>query len=157
MNGRERILAMIEGKPVDRLPFMPITMMFASDVLGVPYRQYATDFHTLAEAQIQTARMFDFDYVSCISDPAREAADLGATVEFFENQPPAIVESQALLAEKSRLSGLRLPDLSRPGRMKDRIEAARLLKDRIGREKLVEGWVEKGLAPWLPTCAGSIT
>jgi MtaA/CmuA family methyltransferase len=142
MNGRERIQAMIEGKPVDRLPFMPITMMFAADVLGVPYRQYATDFRLLVEAQIQTARMFDIDYVSCISDPAREATDLGAQVEFFENQPPAIVESQALLADKSLLNGLRLPDLSRTGRMKDRIQAAALLRDRIGAEKLIEGWVE---------------
>lgn len=142
MNGRERILGMIRGEPVDHLPFMPITMMFAADVLGVSYRQYATDFRELVEAQIRTVRMFDIDYVSCISDPAREATDLGAQVEFFDHQPPAIVESQALLADKSRLNGLQLPDLSRLGRMKDRIQAAALFKERIGREKLIEGWVE---------------
>ena len=100
MNGRERIVAMLEDRPVDRLPQMPITMMFAADRLGVPYGQYATDHRLLVEAQIVTAEKFDFDYVSCISDPAREAADCGATVQYFDNQPPAIDENWTLLADK---------------------------------------------------------
>ena len=33
MTGRERILAMLEGRPVDRLPLMPITMMFGLAML----------------------------------------------------------------------------------------------------------------------------
>ena len=32
MNSHDRILAVLEGRPVDRLPRMPITMMFAADV-----------------------------------------------------------------------------------------------------------------------------
>lgn len=31
MTGKQRVLAAIEGKPTDRLPLMPITMMFAAD------------------------------------------------------------------------------------------------------------------------------
>ena len=91
MNGRQRILAMIEQRPVDRLPLMPITMMFAADHAGVPYGSYATNHEVLADAQVQIARAYDFDYVSCISDPAREAADCGAEIQFFDDQPPAIV------------------------------------------------------------------
>jgi MtaA/CmuA family methyltransferase len=142
MTGRERVLAMIDGRPVDRLPLMPITMMFAADLAGVSYRSYATDHRVLAGAQVRVAEAFGFDYVSVISDPAREATDLGAAVEFFEDQPPAIVESRALLEDKARLKSLRLPDLSAPGRMRDRIEGVALLKERTGGEPLVEGWVE---------------
>ena len=64
MNGRDRILAMIESRPVDCLPLMPITMMFAADQIGVPYGRYATDYRVMVEAQIRTAEKFDFDYVS---------------------------------------------------------------------------------------------
>ena len=71
MTGRERVLAMIEGAGVDSLPLMPITMMFAADRYGVRYRRYACEHRTLVEAQLRTAEEFDFDYVSCISDPAR--------------------------------------------------------------------------------------
>jgi len=142
MTGKERVLAMLDGQPVDHLPLMPITMMFAADTAGVRYRDYASDHRVMAEAQIRTAERFGLDYVSSISDPAREASDLGATVEWFDHQPPAIVESRALLAEKAALLRLAMPDPSAAPRMSDRVEAVRLLRQRAGREKLVEGWVE---------------
>ncbi|MCX6632976.1 MAG: hypothetical protein NTW28_35720, partial [Candidatus Solibacter sp.] len=87
MTGKERILAKLRGDPTDSLPLMPITMMFAADLAGVPYIDYARDHRVLADAQVAVAKRFDFDYVSAISDPAREASDLGATVEWFDNQP----------------------------------------------------------------------
>ncbi|MGD0896314.1 MAG: uroporphyrinogen decarboxylase family protein [Thermoguttaceae bacterium] len=142
MNGRGRILAMLAGRPVDRLPLMPITMMFAADRIAVPYGRYAADYRVLAEAQMRTAEQFDFDYVSCISDPAREAADCGAAVHYFDDQPPAIDEGHALLADKSALARLACPDPAGGGRMHDRVRAAALLAERIGKERLVEGWIE---------------
>lgn len=143
MTGRERVRAMLEGRPVDRLPLMPITMMFAADQAGVPYGEYVRDHRVLAQAQVLTAERFDFDYVSAISDPAREAADLGAAIEFYDDQPPAILEDRALLADKGRLSSLVVPDPHAPGgRMRDRLEALRLLRAGAGDRRLVEGWVE---------------
>ncbi len=142
MTGKERILAKLRGEPTDSLPLMPITMMFAADLSGVHYRDYARDHRTLADAQVTVADRFGFDHVSAISDPAREASDLGAAVEWFDEQPPAIVESRALLDEKSKLAGLRLPDPAVPGRMRDRVEAVRLLAERTGATRIVEGWVE---------------
>ena len=101
MTGRERILALIDGGAVDHLPLMPITMMFAAGRIGAKYRDYVTDHRVLAGAQMHTACEFGFDYVSAISDPAREAADLGAAIEWFDDQPPAIVETRALLSDKA--------------------------------------------------------
>ena len=142
MNGRERILSLIEGRAPDSLPLMPITMMFAAEQAGTSYRRYVTDYRALVEAQILTAEKFDFDHVSCISDPAREAADCGAAVRFFDDQPPAIVESQALLADKKTLTSLKIPDPLGGGRMHDRVLAAAQFKDRTGGQKLIEGWIE---------------
>jgi MtaA/CmuA family methyltransferase len=146
MNGRERVLNMIEGRPVDSLPLMPITMMFAASQIGEKYGRYATDHRVLAEAQLRTAESFDFDYVSTISDPGREAADCGAQVRFFEDQPPALEESQALLAGKATLTRLKMPDPLGGGRMHDRIQGIDLLKRRVGRDKIVEGWLEGACA-----------
>jgi len=142
MNGCERILAKFDGRTTDCLPYMPITMMFAGDQLGVPYGRYARDYRTLVEAQILTAEKFDFDYVSCISDPAREAADCGAALQWFENQPPAIDETNALLADKATLAGLAMPDPLGGGRMTDRVRAAALFRKKVGKKLLIEGWVE---------------
>lgn len=142
MNGRERILAAIDNSPIDSLPFMPITMMFAADQIGKSYGEYALDYRVLVEGQIKTAEIFDIDQVSCISDPAREAADLGAAVEYYDNQPPAINENKALLSDKTKLADLKIPDPLQGRRMSDRVHAASALKERVGQEKLVEGWVE---------------
>jgi MtaA/CmuA family methyltransferase len=142
MNGYQRITGLLAGQPVDCLPQMPITMMFAGDQIGVPYGQYARDYRVLVEAQIRTAEKFDFDYVSCISDPAREAADCGARIRYFENQPPAIDEEHAVLADKTTLARLPIPDPLGGGRMHDRVQAAALFREKVGGEKLIEGWIE---------------
>jgi Uroporphyrinogen decarboxylase (URO-D) len=79
---------MLKGGRPDRLPLMPITMMFAADRLGVKYSEYARNHEVLVEGQIRTAEEFGFDHVSSISDPAREAADYGAQVQWYDDQPP---------------------------------------------------------------------
>ena len=142
MNSRERVLAMIAGRPVDHLPNMHITMMFAGDQTGAKYRDYATDYRVLIEAQIRTAETFGFDYVSVISDPGCEAADCGATIKYFDDQPPAIDETQARLADKASFGTLKIPDPLGGGRMTNRVNGVALFKERVGREKLIEGWIE---------------
>ncbi len=147
MNSRERILARLEGRPVDRLPNMPITMMFAGDQIGAAYLDYATNYRVLAEAQLRTAEAFGIDHVSIISDPAVEAADCGANVTYYPNQPPAIDEANALLADKRALNpliaGCATGALGLPGRrMTNRLNGVRLLRERAGHDRLIEGWVE---------------
>lgn len=144
MNGRDRVFDLIDGKSTDSLPLMPITMMLAGDYSGVKYGRYATDYRVLVDSQIAIADAYDFDYVSCISDPAREATDCGAHVEIFEDQPPAIVETDALLSDKSKLATLEVPDplSDSDGRMHDRVRAAALFHERVGAEKVIEGWIE---------------
>jgi MtaA/CmuA family methyltransferase len=141
MTGRQRILATVKGDAPDRLAFMPITMMFAARQAGHRYRDYVSDHRVLAEAQVRTARRFEIDHVSAISDPAREACDCGAAVTFFDDQPPAIDESRPLLEQPGRLATLRMPD-PHQGRMGDRVRGVRLLKTRAGADRMVEGWVE---------------
>lgn len=142
MTPRQRVLDFLAGKPVDRLPLMPVVMMFCADRLGVKYGDYVRDEAVLAEAQIRTAEEFDLDIVSNMSDPAREAADCGAAVQFYDDQPAALVESDALLAEKPRLAHLRMPDPYGGGRMHAAIRAIERMRERVGGERAVMGWVE---------------
>ena len=146
MTSRDRVLAHLEGRPVDRLPLMPITMMFACAQIGARYRDYCTDYRVLVEAQMRTAEAFGFDYVNTMSDPACEAADCGAVVEYFDNQPVAIVEDQALLGDKTKLASLKIPDPLAGGRMHNRLQALALYKERVGKDKIVEGWIEGPIA-----------
>lgn len=96
----------------------------------------------LVEGQIAIAEEFGFDYVNTMSDPACEAADCGATVRFYPDQPPALDEEQALLQDKATLLGLKQPDPTAPGRMLNRIKAIQLYRERVGGKLLIEGWIE---------------
>lgn len=142
MTGKQRVLSTLSHLTPDCLAAMPITMMFAGDTAGIPYGEYARDYRKLVDAQLRVAETYGFDYVSAISDPAREASDLGAQIEWFDNQPPAIVESKALLHDKSALETIRVPDPHAPGRMADRVNAVAELARRAGSDLVVEGWVE---------------
>ena len=142
MTSRERIFAVLGGLKADHLPCMPITMMFAADILGVRYGAYVRDYNLLAAAQMKTAEMFGLDYVSTISDPAREAADYGANIQWYDDQPPAILEDDALFADTRTLVGFKISDPLAGGRREDRIHGVELLKRRVGGELLIEGWVE---------------
>ena len=146
MNSRTRLLTHLQGQAIDRLPLMPITMQFAAAQVGVAYRQYALDYRTLVAAQMQTAEKFGFDFVSTISDPAREAADCGADIALFDDSPPALKEENALLADTAALARLKIPKPDGGGRMTDRLRAVALFKEKVGGDKLIEGWVEGPMA-----------
>jgi MtaA/CmuA family methyltransferase len=142
MTGKERIEKTLRGEPTDSLPLIPITMMIASAAIGEPYRRYVLDAKVHARGQIEFAARYDIDHVSAISCPTTEAADLGASIIYYDNQPPAIDEEHALLAQKERLPALKTIDPGSGPRMAKRLEVIRLLKEGVGAEKIVEGWIE---------------
>ena len=132
----------MSGRKPDRLPFMPITMMFAADRIGVPYGRYATEAPLMAAGQLRVAEEFGAAQVSGISDPGVEAHDLGATIGFPENNPPYVDEENALLKDKGALLSLKPVKPENGRRMSNRIEAIRLMAKEAGNDLLVEGWVE---------------
>ncbi len=146
MTGRERVLAALQGSPVDHLPHIPISMMIASDAIREPYGKYALEAEVHARGQTEFAGLYDIDHVSVISDPATEAADLGAAIIYYPNQPPAVDEENALLSDKAALGRLKVMDPGSGRRMAKRLEVVRRLKESVGGEKLVEGWVEGPMA-----------
>ncbi len=142
MCGRDRVQALFSGEPIDHLALMPITMQFASHLIGKDYLDYVTDYRVLVEGQIQVAEKFDFDHVSAISDPTREAADIGADIIFEQRGVPRISHENLFLADKKKLTGLKMPSPYADGRMLDRVKAIELFKEKVGGEKYIEGWVE---------------
>ena len=108
----------------------------------------------LVEAQIRTAEKFDFDHVSCISDPAREAAGLRGRDPLFRNQPPAVDETNRVLADKGVLRRLKVPDPCRAGGCTTASKRARPVPPARGRREVDRG-LDRRRLPRRPTCAAS--
>ena len=148
MTSVERIRAVIAGKPVDRLPAQPMVMMFAAKNAGMTFLDYTRDGRKMAEAQLRMAEDYGLDCLLTCSDPAREVIDIDGegSVDWFDDQGPAINESRAALTDKSKLAGWKVPDPWKPGRMRDRIEAIRIMRAKAGPGMSIVGWVEGPLA-----------
>jgi MtaA/CmuA family methyltransferase len=149
MEVQERMRRTLAGDPVDRLLAQPLIMQFAARHAGLDYNDYVTDGRRLAEAQLSMAAAFGVDCLMTCSDPARELIDIAggddSSVEWAASGP-AIVESRALVLDKSVLSRLRVPDPLAPGRMRDRIGSIEIMREVAGPGASIVGWVEGPLA-----------
>ncbi len=154
MNSRERCLAAIDGRPVDRVPVFPLLMSFAAGCVGATYREFASSGHTLAEAQLKARELFEVDAITACSDAFRISADLGGDIIFPESTPPYL--ARPLICGEADVERLRRPDVTRPGsRMADRAMATREMVRAAGRECLVLGWVDMPFAEACSLCGVS--
>jgi MtaA/CmuA family methyltransferase len=144
VNSLERVHNRLQGRPVDRPPNFDIMMTFAAHHAGHELREYYLDHRVLVESNLKTASDFDLDVVQAISDPYREAADLGLAVQFPDDGLP--VSTHPLLAAPEDLQKL-MPVRPEEGRrMSDRIAAVELFKTKVGGVIPIMGWVEGALA-----------
>jgi MtaA/CmuA family methyltransferase len=139
MNGYERYLGMLQGRPVDFLPRTPILMQFAAEYIGSNYGAFASDHRVLVRANLESARDFGIDQVSAISDPYRETQGFGGRVEYVTDGVPRCLPP---LREAKDLSLLARPDPLTSERMLDRVEAIRAYKAQGEARYSILGWVE---------------
>ena len=135
----ERYIETLKGHKVDFICRTPILMQFAAEFIGSDYAAFASDYKTLVEANIKCAEYFGIDQLSCISDPYRETHGFGSEITYMKNSPP---RSTHPLAEEQDFRRLPTPDPLKSERMLDRVNAARLYREKFGNEYSVLGWVE---------------
>lgn len=151
MNGKERCLAELAGRPVDRVPVFPLLMFFSAHRLGISYRCYATDGVALAESQVHVYRRFGVDAITACSDAFRISADLGGEMGYPEEHPPHLLKP--LVTGPAGLDRLGRPDPARKGsRMADRAQAVYEMVRAVGDECLVLGWVDMPFAEACSVC-----
>ena len=144
MNSLERVQRRLAGEPVDRPPNFNIFMTFAARRIGHPLEDYYQNYCVLADANQAMVEEFEVDLLQAISDPYREACDLGAEVEFPTDGLPIL--QRPLLADPQDLASLQIPDPGIGPRMRDRLEAIRVMRERNEGVIPVMGWVEGALA-----------
>ena len=144
MNSQQRLQHVLTGQPVERVPNFDIFMMRAAHHIGAPLSQYYLDHRVLCAANLAVLQDFELDIVQVISDPYREAVDTGLAVEFPEDNLP--LNKKPLIVEPDDLKQLHFPVKNFGARMTDRLNAVRLLREQVGDEVPVMGWVEGALA-----------
>ncbi len=144
MQSLQRLQNLQSGKPVDRVLNFDIFMMRAAHHIGAPLSKYYLDYRVLCEANLAVLKEFDLDIVQAISDPYREAVDTGLEVEFPTDNLP--LSKKPLIVEPNDLGNVRFPVQNFGARMTDRLEGIRAMREQVGDEVPVMGWVEGALA-----------
>ena len=147
MNGLERTVRFVEGKPVDRVPFHPILMRWAARYAGVPYKSFCLDAREKCRAMIACADDFDLDWVTVMSDPFAEASAFGLEVVYPEDDLPIDAGGHLPdLEAAARLMPYRVEDHPR---LLNRVREIETLKDRVGDRLFIVGWVEGAVAEYV--------
>ncbi|MGA2532979.1 MAG: uroporphyrinogen decarboxylase family protein [Candidatus Aminicenantales bacterium] len=146
MTSKERLYAVIQGRPHDRPAVTPIFMSWAAHYINRSYRDYYLDGDVLVGAQLAVTKAFGIDQASAISDPWREASGFGMEFDYPEEgvgKPRAY-----LITSEADLGKLRPVDAAASGRMGQRVESVGKLAAAVGRTHSVLGWVEGPLAEY---------
>lgn len=144
LSPKERVYFRLANQPVDRIPNLCILMTFAARRIGCTYDQYVQDYKLLVEGNLRCCDEFEIDMLSAISDPVREAHDLGAKIIFpFDDVPYATEPFIKLSKDLIKLKPVQ-PENGK--RMSDRLHAIRLFKERAGETYPILGWVEGAFA-----------
>ncbi|MDR3337064.1 MAG: uroporphyrinogen decarboxylase family protein [Treponema sp.] len=144
MNSKERLYARLAGKPVDKIPNLNIYMHIVAREAGVSYREFVQNYRKLAEGNLICAEKYGADHVGVISDPMREASAYGTEVVFPENGVP--YAKQPLITGDFDLSVLQRFDPLESTQTLDRIKGCELLRQKVGQDYPVIGWIEGCIA-----------
>lgn len=146
MNGLQRTIDFLAGKPVDQQPFHPIIMRWAVCYAGVKYRDFCLDYRAKVKAMIQCADDFGIDWVTVMSDPWAEAEALGITVEYPEDNLP--IDTGGRLPDLESAASLRPYKPLDHARCVNRIREIQEFKRLVGDRYFIVGWVEGPVAAY---------
>jgi uroporphyrinogen decarboxylase len=142
MNGRERVLATINGQPHDRVPVAQHNFPFAARHVGITMEQFRRAPDKAARALADTAHDFGYDCIIMDMDTCTLAEACGATCQFPEDEPARVVRPAVKAIQD--VPGLPLPDPHASGRLPLWLETTRCLRRLVGDELAIMGRADQG-------------
>jgi uroporphyrinogen decarboxylase len=125
--GKQRISAAFrktfsrEDVRIDRIPAYPLTGQVNAQLVGASIRDFVLDTKVFVKAQVAGYERYEPDIVLMQRDLLMEAEALGNELKFPENS--LCISKNTALANKARLSSLKVPDPKRDGRLPAYLEA----------------------------------
>ncbi len=141
MTPKQRIECLLAGKPADRVPFCPAVYEHKAALVGATPSELCRNAGLFLRALEREVELYEPDILTVGCDVYNvEAEAAGCRVEYFAgNDVPAVAAHAA--RPGGDLSGLRLPDPERDGRLPLHLEVGSKALRRFGGERIVRGAV----------------
>jgi len=137
MTPRERVLAALEMKEIDRPPVVCFTQSITVDVMDavkIYWPEAHTDAHKMADLAIGVPKVLGLESVRLPFCLTVEAEVMGCTVDLGKQDRTPMVKKHAFEAE----SAVSVPkNVTTLGRMKTVIEATKIAKEKAGKDQAI--------------------
>jgi uroporphyrinogen decarboxylase len=139
MTPRERIERLLRGEPADRVPFCPAVYEHKAALIGTTPSFLSRDAGLFEKALVREAELYSPDLLTVGCDVYNlEAEAAGCQVEFFDTPDVPAVRTR-IVRPGDKISGLRMPDPERDGRMPVALEAGRRVREKLGADMIIRG------------------
>lgn len=135
MTPKERMLAILQGKNVDRLLVSPLILNFASRSLNLPVRSFCTNGKNMGDANIACFKKYRHDIVYIFSTTSTVAEAMGTRMYFPEDDAPQV--ETPYIQTRDDLKKLKPADPEKDGRLPVYLEAVKRCVDAMGNEVFI--------------------
>lgn len=126
---KERVLALLTGKPLDRILCMPIVTTNSAQLIGKTVKEFQLDGKVMAEAHLAAFKKFGYDLIYLFTNCSYVAEAMGAELAYSENEP-ANCETP-VINNKEDLSKIKVAEKN-DGQFPVYYEALEILNQQVG-------------------------
>ena len=139
MTPRQLIDSLLAGKPADRVPFCPAVYEHKAALIGETPSRMSRDAGLFEKAIVREIEVYQPDMVVVGCDVYNvEAEAAGCKVRLYDsNDVPSVCET--VIAPGDSISGLKVPDPEKDGRMPVNLETGERIQRHFGRERIIRG------------------
>lgn len=130
MTPKERVLGMLQGQKVDRVPSAPLILNLCSRVTGVTISKFNSNAQVMGEAQVKAWEKFGHDIPLMFTTTSTVAEAMGTKLFYPEDDAPWV--DKPLVEKPEDVNKVKIADPWQDGRLPVYLEAARYVLDRIG-------------------------
>lgn len=132
---KERILALLTGQLLDRIPSAPLILNHASRVLGVKVSEYNQNGETMGKAHVAAWKRYGHDMILIFSTTSTLAEAMGSKLHFPEDDAPYLEVPVVQLPED--IDKVRIPDPEKDGRLPVYLRAVEICNREVGYQVFV--------------------
>jgi len=135
MTAKERMGAFMTGKPVDRVPCVPLILNHAARVIGATIKAHATDGERMGRAHVAAWRKYGQDLITLFSDTGIVGEAMGSELHYPDDDVPRM--KRAVVEKPEDVKKIRTVDVRKDGRLPVYLDAIRHCVKEVGSDVMV--------------------
>lgn len=135
MSPKERVGSLLQGKPIDRVPCVPVILNGCARAIGYTVKEMTLDGEKFGKANVATYKKYGHDMI-CLLDATATTAEAAGTILNYPEEMAAYVDVP-LVQTKDDIKKLRPLDPTKDGRLPNYLIATEYCVSEVGDEVFV--------------------